>query len=84
VKPLPIRIRLTGWYLAVISITSVLSSVILYLGLHSAIRLIIDRELNGRVEIVQGFLGPDHHATQSKDTYPGREHFEVNSATYIK
>jgi heavy metal sensor kinase len=86
VKPLPIRVRLTGWYLAVICLTFVLSSLGMYLGMLSAIQHTVDRALSARVEEMRQFLWrhrrvsqsdlPEHFR-QSSEIQPGEELFQV-------
>ena len=85
-KPLPIRVRLTGWYLAVIGFTFVLSSLGMYLGMRSAIQRTVDRALSARVEEMRQFLWrhrkvsqsdlPEHFR-QSSEIQPGEELFQV-------
>lgn len=85
-KPLPIRVRLTGWYLAVICFTFVLSSLGMYLGMRSAIQHTVDRALAERVEEMRQFLWrhrliaksemPEHFR-RSSEIQPGEELFQV-------
>ena len=85
-KPPPIRVRLTGWYLAVIGFTFVLSSLGMYLGMRSAIQHTVDRALSTRVEEMRQFLWrhrrvsqsdlPEHFR-QSSEIQPGEEFFQV-------
>jgi signal transduction histidine kinase len=68
VKPLPIRVRLTGWYLAVICLTFVLSSLGMYLGMLSAIQHTVDRQLSQRTEDMRQFLW--RHRAHSESEMP--------------
>ncbi len=68
-KPLPIRIRLTGWYLAVICFTFVLSSFGMYLGMRRAIQSSVDRQLVQRTEDMRQFLW--RHRSRSLSEMPG-------------
>ena len=67
-KPLPIRVRLTGWYLAVICLTFVLSSLGMYLGMLSAIQHTVDRQLSQRTEDMRQFLW--RHRAHSESEMP--------------
>jgi heavy metal sensor kinase len=86
VRPLPIRVRLTGWYLAVIGFTFVLSSIGMYLGMRSAIQHTVDRALSARVEEMRQFLWRHRRVSQSdlpehfrqgSEIQPGEELFQV-------
>jgi heavy metal sensor kinase len=85
-KPLPIRVRLTGWYLAVIGFTFVLSSLGMHLAMRSAIQRTVDRALSARVEEMRQFLWRHRrvsqldlpgHFRQSSEIQPGEELFQV-------
>ena len=85
-RPLPIRIRLTGWYLAVIGFTFMLSSLGMYLGMRSAIQRTVDRALSARVEEMRQFLWRHRRVSrsdlperfrQSSEIQPGEELFQV-------
>jgi heavy metal sensor kinase len=76
---------LTGWYLAVIGFTFVLSSLGMYLGMRSAIQRTVDHALSARVEEMRQFLWrhrvsqsdlPEHFR-QSSEIQPGEELFQV-------
>jgi heavy metal sensor kinase len=56
VTQLPIRLRLTAWYSAVVGITLILFSLGMYLALESEIHRAIDHELADRMEGVHTFL----------------------------
>ena len=55
-RALPIRVRLTAWYLAVISFTFLVSSVGMYLGMRASIHATVDRALATRLDGIQNFL----------------------------
>jgi heavy metal sensor kinase len=86
VKPLPIRVRLTVWYLAVIGFTFMLSSLGMYFGMRTAIKHSVDSALRARVEEMRQFLWrhrtvsrsdlPEHFR-QSSEVQPGEELFQV-------
>ncbi len=55
-KALPIRIRLTGTYLAVIFSTFLIFSFGMYFGVRNAIEDVVDRQLSERVENIRPLL----------------------------
>ena len=55
-RPPPIRVRLTGWYLAVIFASLALYSVGMYFGLQHAIEKTVDNQLQIRSENIAQFL----------------------------
>ena len=61
-KPLPIRVRLTAWYLIVIFASLVLSTGALYFGLRQAIEDTVDNQLQVRSDNIKQFLNV--HAAQ--------------------
>jgi len=56
VRPLPIRIRLTAWYLAVIFASLALSAAGMYYGLRRAIEDTVDNQLQARSENITEVL----------------------------
>lgn len=87
---LPIRVRLTLWYLLVISLTFLLSSLGMYLGVRSAINRTVDSELRERTQGVQRFLArhiPNHSPEEMPDEFrehsgvrPGGDLYQVSDA----
>ena len=55
-RPPPIRVRLTAWYLAVIFVSLVLYSIGMYLGLRKAIEDTVDHQLQARSDNIGQFL----------------------------
>ena len=55
-RPPPIRVRLTGWYLAVIFASLALYSIGMYFGLQHAIELTVDNQLQVRSDNIAHFL----------------------------
>ncbi len=55
-RPQPIRIRLTAWYLAVILVTLAVSCLAMYFGLQKAIEDTVDTQLEERSSNVKHFL----------------------------
>ena len=55
-RPAPIRVRLTAWYLAVIFVSLVLYSIGMYLGLRKAIEDTVDHQLQARSDNIGQFL----------------------------
>ena len=85
-RTLPVRVRLTAWYLAVVGLTFVLSAVGMYLGMRGAIEHSVDRALRNRVEEMRQFLwrhrriarsDMPEHFRQSSEIQPGEELFQV-------
>lgn len=68
-KPLPIRVRLTGWYLAVICFTFVSSTFGMYFGMREAIQSSVDRKLDERTQDMRQFLW--RHRSHSLAEMPG-------------
>ena len=58
-RPPPIRIRLTGWYLAVIFASLALYSIGMYFGLQHAIEDTVDNQLQVRSDNIAQFLKTD-------------------------
>ena len=52
----PIRVRLTAWYVAIISLTLAISSLAMYLGIQKAIEETVDTRLEARRDTIQHFL----------------------------
>ena len=59
-RPLPIRVRLTAWYLLVILLTLALSSLAMYFGIQAAIETTVDAQLEARRDNIQRFLTTDN------------------------
>ena len=55
-RPPPIRVRLTAWYLAVIFLSLVLYSIGMYFGLRKAIEDTVDHQLQARSDNIGQFL----------------------------
>jgi heavy metal sensor kinase len=55
-RPPPIRVRLTAWYLAVIFVSLILYSIGMYFGLRKAIEDTVDHQLQARSDNIAQFL----------------------------
>ncbi len=55
-RPAPIRVRLTVWYVTVILITLGISSLAMYYGIQKATEETVDAQLGGRRDTIQRFL----------------------------
>jgi len=86
VKPLPIRVRLTAWYLAVVCLVLFISSLGMYVGIRIAIQRQIDRSLEERIQEMKDFLwrhrqvdesDMPEHFRRSSEVQPAEELFEV-------
>ena len=55
-RALPIRVRLTAWYLTVMSVTFLASSVGMYVGMRASIHATVDKALATRLQGIQNFL----------------------------
>ena len=89
-RPLPIRVRLTGWYLAVICATFVLFSLGMYIGVRKAIENTVDSQLSQRTENIEQFMNQHHPGEPSKmpqalpessDLQPADELYQVMDAS---
>ena len=69
-KPLPIRVRLTVWYLGVVCLTYLLLSVGMYFGMRSAIQRSVDHNLRARMDEMQQFLLL--HKASSESSMPNK------------
>ena len=88
-RPPPIRVRLTGWYLAVIFASLTLYSIGMYFGLQKAIEDTVDNQLQVRSENIAHFL-KTNAIEQTADTPkllpeasgfgPGDELYQVTDA----
>ncbi len=89
-KPPPIRVRLTAWYLVVILITLAVSSLAMYFGIQKAIEDTVDTQLEVRSDTIKRFLESNH--PQQVDAAPqllpaaaglapGDELYQVNDAS---
>ena len=85
-KPLPIRVRLTAWYLAVVCLVLFISSLGMYVGIRIAIQRQIDRSLEERIQEMKDFLwrhrqvdesDMPEHFRRSSEVQPAEELFEV-------
>lgn len=89
-KRLPIRIRLTAWYLAVVSLTFLLLAIGMYFGVRGAIQRSVDRDLRIRVEEMRQFLlrhralseaeMPDEFR-KSSGVHPGEDLYQLTDAS---
>ena len=89
-KQLPIRVRLTAWYLAVVCLVLFVSSVGMYVGIRDTMQRQIDRSLTRRVQEMKAFLArhrdvdesdlPEHFR-RSSQIQPSEELFEVSDAS---
>ncbi len=70
-KPPPLRVRLTGWYLVVIFASLAVYSVAMYFGLRSAIEDTVDHELQVRSDNIEAFLQAGEHSTIGNASTPG-------------
>ncbi len=59
-RPPPVRVRLTAWYLSVIFVTLTLSSLAMYFGIQQAIEDTVDTQLEARSDDVKRFLSSYH------------------------
>jgi heavy metal sensor kinase len=85
-KQLPIRVRLTAWYLAVVCVVLFVSSVGMYVGIRDTMQRQIDYSLGERVQEMKAFLSrhrqvdesdmPEHFR-RSSEVQPSEELFEV-------
>ena len=88
--PLPIRVRLTAWYLAVVCLVLFVSSVGMYVGIRDTMQRQVDRSLQRRVQEMQAFLSrhrdvnesdlPEHFR-RSSQVQPSEELFEVSDSS---
>ena len=88
--PLPIRVRLTAWYLAVVCLVLFVSSVGMYVGIRDTMQRQVDRSLQRRVQEMQAFLSrhrdvdesdlPEHFR-RSSQVQPSEEFFEVSDSS---
>ena len=85
-RPFPVRVRLTAWYLAVVGLMFALSAVGMYFGMRAAIEHSVDRALRNRVDEMRQFLwrhrriansDMPEHFRQSSEIQPGEELFQV-------
>ena len=91
-KPPPIRVRLTAWYLLVILITLAVSSLAMYFGIQKAIEDTVDTQLEARSENIKRFLQsntsqPAAAVTQllpaAAGLAPGDELYQVTDASGV-
>lgn len=89
-KPLPVRVRLTAWYLAVICLVLLIASLGMYIGIRITIERQIDRSLRGRVQEMHDFIwrhrrvddaDMPEHFRRSSEVQPAEELFEVADGT---
>ena len=59
-RSLPIRVRLTAWYLLVIFASLAVSSLAMYFGIQQAIEETVDAQLETRSDTIQRFLEANH------------------------
>lgn len=91
-RPLPIRARLTAWYLAVILVTFVLSFLGMYFGMRSTVEHMVDRQLTQRVDDMRLFLWRHRlHSRaempeqffKSSGVQPGEELYQVMDSSAV-
>ena len=89
-KPPPIRVRLTAWYLVVILVSLALYSFATYFGLRKAIEDTVDHQLQARADNIQQFLktnaiqqqgDPPQLLPESSGLGPGDELYQVSEAS---
>src|ERR1019366_5739938 len=91
-KPLPIRIRLTVWYLAVTAIVCAIGFVGVYLGMREATEHMVNKELRARTQEIAQFLANHrglHHGSEtweeefdkSSGVEPGHELYQLKNAS---
>jgi len=76
-KPLPIRIRLTAWYLAVTAVVCAVGFIGAYLGMREATEHMVNRELRARTQEIAQFLAKHRGLHHGRETW--EEEFDKSS-----
>jgi heavy metal sensor kinase len=78
VKPLPIRVKLTAWYFAVLAVTFALFGAIAFLAMRKSIEKTVDEGLRDRAASIQEFMEREEPTEPEGLEYRLREHFELS------
>lgn len=80
-RALPIRVRLTAWYFAVLAVTFVAFGLLAYLGMRGSITESVDEDLHDRLRAIGRLM----ERTQSEDDFKDelREHTELRPGSNL-
>ena len=78
-KRLPIRVKLTAWYFAVLALTFALFGAIAFLAMKKSIEETVDESLRGRALSIQEFMEREGSAEPEGLKHGLREHFELSA-----
>jgi two-component system, OmpR family, heavy metal sensor histidine kinase CusS len=79
VRRLPIRVKLTAWYFAVLAVTFALSGAIAFLAMRKSIEKTVDEGLRGRALSIQEFIEREEPSEPEGLEHGLREHFELSA-----